>query len=108
MERGAAQQTAVTETGRVSRRPLHKAGGGSADGRYKIGRLSRRLLQEAGGRYRQPLREAGGRYRRPYRNNALGQGASTKTIKAGTWPVLEATDIKAVTRRSNFDFGIRA
>jgi hypothetical protein len=84
IKRGAAQQVAVTETGRLSRRPLHKAGGGSAGGRYRnraaqqaavteIGRLSRRL-QEAGGRYRRPLREAAGRYRRPLQEQCPGAG----------------------------------
>jgi hypothetical protein len=48
----AAQQAVVTETGRLSRRPL----------------------QKAGGRHRRPLREAGGRYRRPLQEQCPGAG----------------------------------
>ena len=68
---------------------MHKAGAAQQAAVTEIGRLSRRPLQEASGRYRRPLREAGGRYRRPlqeagggdgsgrYINNALRQDAST-------------------------------
>jgi hypothetical protein len=47
IKRGAAQQAAVTETGRLSRRPLRKQGG----------RCRRPLQEAAGGRCRRPLQE---------------------------------------------------
>jgi hypothetical protein len=79
---GAAQQAAVAETGRLSRRPSHKAGG----------RLSRRPSQKqggpAGGRCRKRAAVTGGRHEKRaavtggrHRNNALGQDAPTTAAK---------------------------
>jgi hypothetical protein len=80
-EKAAAEAAAVTQRGRLGRRPLHKAGG----------RLSRRPLHKqdgsAGGRYRKRAAVAGGRYENRaavtggrYRNNALGQDDPTSLI----------------------------
>jgi hypothetical protein len=62
IKRGAAaQQVAVTETGRLSRRrPLQKnkkQGAAQQAAVTETGRLSRRPLQKAGGHYRRPLQE---------------------------------------------------
>jgi hypothetical protein len=54
---------------------LQKAGGSRGGGRCtKRGRLSRRPLQKAGGRHRRPSREAGGRHRRPLQEQCPGVG----------------------------------
>jgi len=77
-----AQQAAFTETGRLSRRPLHKAGGGSAGGRCSLQKQG----GSAGGRYEKRAAVTGGRYRK----NALGQDAPTATAASCDGPPVTA------------------